>query len=140
MVYLPEDLELTEVRSDLLLNGETMTKRLNLILLAKFISGLLVLAISLSGCSTIKQATSEAYNLGYQTGQEFTQLEDLGTLIDSYVPSEGDGSMGSITEEGVRGYCDAIWVITGLTAGIMNSAENKEQFVNGCSDGYNSKL
>ncbi len=111
-----------------------------MIALAKFISGLLVVVISVSGCSTIKQATSEAYNLGYQTGQEFTQLEDLGTLIDSYVPSEGDGSMGSITEEGVRGYCDAIWVITGLTAGIMNSAENKEQFVNGCSDGYNSKL
>ena len=117
-----------------------MTNRRRLIALTKLSSGLLVLAVSLSGCSTIKQATSEAYNLGYQTGQEFTQLEDLGTLIDSYVPSEGDGSMGSITEEGVRGYCDAIWVITGLTAGIMNSAENKEQFVNGCSDGYNSKL
>ena len=117
-----------------------MTKRLNLISLAKFISGLLVVVVSVSGCSLVKQATSEAYNLGYQTGEGFTQLEDLGTLIDSYVPSEGDGSMGSITEEGVRGYCDAIWVITGLTAGIMNSAENKEQFVNGCSDGYNSKL
>jgi hypothetical protein len=117
-----------------------MTKRQNLISSAKFISGLLVLVVSLSGCSTIKQATSEAYNLGYQTGQEFTQLEDLGTLIDSYVPSDGDGSIGSIAEEGVRGYCDAIWVITGLTAGIMNSAENKQQFVNGCSDGYNSKL
>ena len=117
-----------------------MTKRLNLISLVKFISGLLVLVVSVSGCSLVKQATSEAYNLGYQTGEGFTQLEDLGTLIDSYVPSEGDGSMGSITEEGVRGYCDAIWVITGLTAGIMNSAENKEQFVNGCSDGYNSKL
>ena len=117
-----------------------MTKGQKFITFPKLTSGLLVLVVSLSGCSTIKQATSEAYNLGYQTGQEFTQLEDLGTLIDSYVPSDGDGSIGSITEEGVRGYCDAIWVITGLTAGIMNSAENKEQFVNGCSDGYNSKL
>jgi hypothetical protein len=129
-----------EVRSYLLLIGEKMTKRSKLITLARLTSGLLVLVVSLSGCSTIKQATSEAYNLGYQTGQEFTQLEDLGTLIDSYVPSDGDGSIGSITEEGVRGYCDAIWVITGLTAGIMNSDENKAQFVNGCSDGYNSKL
>jgi hypothetical protein len=117
-----------------------MTKRLNLIALAKFISGLLVLVVSLSGCSTIKQATSEAYSLGYQTGEGFTQLEDLGTLIQSYMPEDGDAPLGSITEEGVRGYCDAIWVITGLSAGIMNSAENKEQFVNGCSDGYNSKL
>ena len=117
-----------------------MTKRLNLIALAKFISGLLVLVVSLSGCSTIKQATSEAYSLGYQTGEGFTQLEDLGTLINSYMPEDSDAPLGSITDEGVRAYCDAIWVITGLSAGIMNSAENKEQFVNGCSDGYNSKL
>lgn len=100
---------------------------------ATFISGMLVVVISLSGCSVVKQATSEAYNLGYQTGEGFTQLEDLGTLIESYLPEDSDAPLGSITEEGVRGYCDAIWVITGLTAGIMNSAENKEQFVNGCA-------
>jgi hypothetical protein len=129
-----------EASSDLQLNGETMTKKRNLISSAKFISSLLVVVISVSGCSLVKQATSEAYNLGYQTGEGFTQLEDLGTLIESYMPEDGDAPLGSITEEGVRGYCDAIWVITGLTAGIMNSAENKQQFVNGCSDGYNSKL
>jgi hypothetical protein len=117
-----------------------MTKKRNLISSAKFISSLLVVVISVSGCSLVKQATSEAYNLGYQTGEGFTQLEDLGTLIESYMPEDGDAPLGSITDEGVRGYCDAIWVITGLTAGIMNSAENKQQFVNGCSDGYNSKL
>jgi len=117
-----------------------MTKRSKLITLAKVTSFLLVFVISVSGCSTLKKATSEAYNLGYETGQGFTQLEDLGTLIDSYVPNDDDTSLGSITEEGVVGYCDAIWPITGLTAGIMNSAENKEQFVNGCADGYNSKL
>jgi hypothetical protein len=117
-----------------------MTKRLNLISLVKFISGLLVVVISVSGCSLVKQATSEAYNLGYQTGEGFTQLEDLGTLIQSYMPEDSDAPLGSITDEGVRAYCDSIWVITGLSAGIMNSAENKEQFVNGCSDGYNSKL
>jgi hypothetical protein len=129
-----------EASSDLQLNGETMTKKRNLISSAKFISSLLVVVISVSGCSLVKQATSEAYNLGYQTGEGFTQLEDLGTLIESYMPEDGDAPLGSITDEGVRGYCDAIWVITGLTAGIMNSAENKQQFVNGCSDGYNSKL
>jgi hypothetical protein len=129
-----------EASSDLQLNGETMTKKRNLISSAKFISSLLVVVISVSGCSLVKQATSEAYNLGYQTGEGFTQLEDLGTLIESYMPEDGDAPLGSITDEGVRGYCDAIWVITGLTAGIMNSDENKAQFVNGCSDGYNSKL
>lgn len=101
---------------------------------------MLVLVISVSGCSLVKQATSEAYNLGYQTGEGFTQLEDLGTLIDSYLPSDGDGTMDSVTEEGVKAYCDAIWPITGLSAGIVNSTENKEQFVKGCSDGYNSRL
>jgi len=117
-----------------------MTKSRKLFKLAKFTSGLLVLVITVSGCSTLKKATSEAYNLGYETGQGFTQLEDLGTLIDSYVPNDDDTSLGSITEEGVVAYCDAIWPITGLTAGIMNSTENKEQFVSGCSDGYKSKL
>jgi hypothetical protein len=117
-----------------------MTKGQKFITLAKLTSVLLVLVISVSGCSTLKKATSEAYNLGYETGQGFTQLEDLGTLIDSYVPSDDETSLGSITEEGVVGYCDAIWPITGLTAGIMNSTENKEQFVAGCADGYKSKL
>lgn len=104
--------------------------------LTRVTCGLLALVLSLSGCSIVKKATSEAYNLGYQTGEGFTQLENLGTLIDSYTPDEGDTLMGSITDEGVRGYCDAIWPITGLSAGIMNSQENREQFINGCSDGY----
>ena len=117
-----------------------MTTSRKLFTLAKLTSGLLVLVITVSGCSTLKKATSEAYNLGYETGQGFTQLEDLGTLIDSYVPNDDDTSLGSITEEGVVAYCDAIWPITGLTAGIINSTENKEQFVSGCSDGYQSKL
>jgi hypothetical protein len=131
---------LAEVRSYLLLIGEKMAKRNKIITLAKLTSGLLVLVISVSGCSTLKKATSEAYTLGYETGQGFTQLEDLGSLIDSYLPDDDDASLGSITEEGVVGYCDAIWPITGLTAGIMNSTENKEQFVAGCADGYKSKL
>jgi hypothetical protein len=117
-----------------------MTKRQKFITLAKFTSGLLVIVISISGCSTLKKATSEAYNLGYETGQGFTQLEDLGTLIDSYLPEDGDTPQGSITVEGVVAYCEAIWPLTGISAGIMNSTENKEQFVSGCSDGYQSKL
>jgi hypothetical protein len=117
-----------------------MTKGQKFITLAKLTSGLLVLVMAVSGCSILKKATSEAYNLGYETGQGFTQLEDLGTLIDSYLPDDDDTSLGSITEEGVVGYCEAIWTITGLTAGIMNSSENKEQFVSGCADGYKSKL
>ena len=126
--------------SYLLLIGEKMTKRGKLITLTKLTSALLILVISISGCSTLKKATSEAYNLGYETGQGFTQLEDLGTLIESYLPEDGDTPEGSITVEGVVAYCEAVWPITGLTAGIMNSTENKEQFVSGCSDGYQSKL
>jgi hypothetical protein len=117
-----------------------MSKRSKLITFTKLASGLLVLVIAVSGCSTLKKATSEAYNLGYETGQGFTQLEDLGTLIDSYLPEDSDTPLGSITEEGVVAYCEAVWPITGLSAGIMNSAENKDQFVSGCSDGYQSKL
>lgn len=115
-----------------------MTINLKLWRFTKFTCGLLLLAMLVSGCSIVKKATSEAYNLGYETGQGFNQLEDLGTLIESYVPDDGDTPVGSITEEGVVGYCEAIWPLTGLTAGIMNSKENKEQFVNGCSDGYQS--
>jgi len=117
-----------------------MIKGQKFITLTKLTSVLLVLVISVSGCSTLKKATSEAYNLGYETGQGFTQLEDLGTLIESYLPEDGDTPEGSITVEGVVAYCEAVWPITGLTAGIMNSTENKEQFVSGCSDGYQSKL
>ncbi len=117
-----------------------MMVRRKLIALAKLMTGLLVLVITVSGCSIIKKASSEAYTLGYQTGEGFTQLEDLGALIESYVPEDGDTPLDSITEEGVVAYCDALWPITGLTAGIMNSSENKEQFVQGCSDGYKSKL
>jgi len=117
-----------------------MTKRRRLIGLTKLTSGLLVLVLSLSGCSTIKQATSEAYNLGYQTGQEFTQLEDFGTLLESYVPEVGDTPLSSFSEDSIRDYCDGLWMIAGFSAGIVNSAENKEQFVSGCADGYKSKL
>jgi len=117
-----------------------MKNRTKLNTVARLTSGLLVLVMSVTGCSTLKKVTSEAYNLGYETGQGFTQLEDLGTLIDSYLPEDGDTPEGSITVEGVVAYCEAVWPITGLTAGIMNSTENKEQFVSGCSDGYQSKL
>jgi hypothetical protein len=117
-----------------------MTKRSKLIILTKLMSGLLIFVVSFSGCSTLKKATSEAYNLGYETGQGFIQLEDLGTLIESYVPNDGDTSPDSITVEGVVAYCKAIWPLTGLSAGIINSKDNKEQFVSGCSDGYQSKL
>ena len=117
-----------------------MTKRSKLITLARLTSGLLVLVIAVSGCSTVKKATSEAYNLGYQTGQEFTQLEDFGTLLESYVPEVGDTPLSSFSEDSVRDYCDGLWMIAGFNAGIVNSTENKEQFVSGCADGYKSKL
>ena len=55
---------------------------------------LLLLGISTTGCSTIKKATSDAYNIGYQTGQEFANLGDIGTLINSYLPDDSDTQLG----------------------------------------------
>jgi hypothetical protein len=101
---------------------------------------LLLLGISAAGCSTIKKATSDAYNIGYQTGQEFAKLGDVGTLINSYLPDDSDTQLGSFSEKDVAAYCDSIWIISGLTAGIINSTENKNDFVNGCVDGLNSKV
>ena len=101
---------------------------------------LFLLGISTTGCSTIKKATSDAYNIGYQTGQEFASLGEVGTLINSYLPDDSDTQLGDFSEKDVAAYCDSIWIISGLTAGIINSNENKNDFVSGCVDGLNSKL
>ena len=104
------------------------------------VCGLVLITLSTTGCSTIKKATSEAYNIGYQTGQEFANLGDIGTLINSYLPDDSDTQLGDFSEKDVAAYCDSIWIISGLTAGIINSTENKSDFVSGCVDGLNSKL
>mgnify|MGYP000359360535 CR=1 FL=1 len=43
----------------------------------------------LTSCSTLKQATSEAYRLGYETGKGFKKLGDLGNVI---ADSQGNAS------------------------------------------------
>ena len=108
--------------------------------LASILCVLLFLGISTTGCSTIKKATSDAYNIGYQTGQEFASLGEVGTLINSYLPDDSDTQLGDFSEKDVAAYCDSIWIVSGLTAGIINTTENKNDFVSGCVDGLNSKL
>lgn len=108
--------------------------------LASVLCGLLLLGISTTGCSAIQKVTSDAYNIGYQTGQEFADLGDVGALINSYLPDDNETQLGDFSEKDVAAYCDGIWPITGLTAGIINSDENKSDFVSGCVDGLNSKL
>ena len=108
--------------------------------LTAILCGLLLVTFSTTSCSTIKKATSDAYNIGYKTGQEFADLGDVGTLINSYLPDDSDTQLGDFSEKDVAAYCDGIWPITGLTAGIINSDENKSDFVSGCVDGLNSKL
>ena len=108
--------------------------------LASVLCGLLLIGMSTTGCSAIQKVTSDAYNIGYKTGQEFANLGDVGTLINSYLPDDSDTQFGDFSEEDVAAYCDSIWMISGLTAGIINSDENKSDFVSGCVDGLNSKL
>ena len=106
---------------------------------ATAICSLLTLTILLTGCSEIRKATSDAYNIGYQTGQEFANLGDFGTLVNSYLPDDSDTQLGDFSEKDVAAYCDSVWMISGLSAGIINSTENKNDFVSGCVDGLNSK-
>jgi hypothetical protein len=116
-----------------------MTQKQKMISLVKITSSLLVLVVSVSGCSTLKKATSDAYNIGYQTGEEFATLGDFGELVNSYIPDDTESQFDTFAEEDVLEYCDGVWEISGLFAGIVNSKENKKDFVSGCSDGFNSK-
>ena len=97
-----------------------------------------LLAVStLSGCSVIG-GKSEAYKLGVETGQGYSSLKDTADLIDSYIPDETDPETSvdlNISEEDLKKYCSGLWIITGITNGIKNSAENKADYVAGCLDG-----
>lgn len=97
-----------------------------------------LLAVStLSGCSVIG-GKSEAYKLGVETGQGYSSLKDTADLIDSYIPDETDPETSedlNISEEYLKKYCSGLWIITGITNGIKNSAENKADYVAGCLDG-----
>jgi hypothetical protein len=97
----------------------------------------LVAVSTLSGCSVIG-GKSEAYKLGVETGQGYSSLKDTADLIDSYIPDETDPESSvdlNISEEDLKKYCSGLWIITGITNGIKNSAENKADYVAGCLDG-----
>ena len=97
----------------------------------------LTAAMTLTSCSVIG-GKSEAYKLGVETGQGYSSLKDTADLIDSYVPDESDPETSvdlNISEEDLKKYCSGLWIITGITNGIKNSAENKSDYVAGCLDG-----
>ena len=97
----------------------------------------LIAVSTLSGCSVIG-GKSEAYKLGVETGQGYSSLKDTADLVDSYIPDEGDPETSvdlNISEEDLKKYCSGLWIITGITNGIKNSAENKADYVAGCLDG-----
>jgi hypothetical protein len=94
----------------------------------------------LTSCSTFKQATSEAYRLGYETGKGFKKLGDLGNVIDSYLPDDSKLNSGDFSAKDVSAYCEATWMITGISAGIENTPSNKSDYVDGCVDGLNGSL
>ena len=97
----------------------------------------LVAVSTLSGCSVIG-GKSEAYKLGVETGQGYSSLKDTADLVDSYIPDEGDPETSvdlNISEEDLKKYCAGLWIITGITNGIKNSADNKADYVAGCLDG-----
>ena len=97
----------------------------------------LTAAMTLSSCSVIG-GKSEAYKLGVETGEGYLSLRDTADLIDSYIPEETDPGSSldlNASEEDLKNYCSGLWIITGITNGIRNSAENKADYVAGCLDG-----
>ena len=95
-------------------------------------------SITLSGCSAIKSASSEAYALGLATGQEYAGLKETADNLQSWIPEEG-GSESEPTfqdnEDSVRESCRTWWTLTGITSGLENSDANENDFVAGCMDG-----
>ena len=94
----------------------------------------------LTSCSTFKQATSEAYRLGYETGKGFKKLGDLGNVIDSYLPDDSKLNSGDFNSEDVAAYCESTWMLTGISAGLENTDSNKSDYVQGCVDGLKGSL
>lgn len=94
----------------------------------------------LTSCSTIRQATSEAYRLGYETGKGFKKLGDLGNVIDSYLPDDSKLNTGDFNSKDVAAYCESTWILTGISAGLENTDSNKSDYVQGCVDGLKGSL
>ena len=94
----------------------------------------------LTSCSTLKQATSEAYRLGYETGKGFKKLGDLGNVIDSYLPDDSKLNSGDFNSKDVAAYCESTWILTGISAGLENTDSNKSDYVQGCVDGLKGSL
>lgn len=102
-------------------------------MIKQVVAGMLVL-FTLSGCSEIRKATSEAYRLGFAEGES---INNLGAELDVFESWFGDSveNLDKLTSEKIREYCEVVWPVAGLLSGIENSASNKADFIDGCVAG-----
>lgn len=102
----------------------------------KFIATILII-ISLTSCGLVESST--AYAMGYAQGQGYKQLGSWTEVLESY-DTEGylEGAsdfIPELTSEDIQEACDSMWLYYGLMAGLMNTPENKSDYMQGCSDG-----
>ena len=98
----------------------------------QFISLLLSCALIVSSCST-KELTSESYRFGKETGTKWRDLTSEIEALSSWA-GEGSGESLEIPKVEKESACNAMWLIFGLPKfGLKDMAENRENFVEGCS-------
>jgi hypothetical protein len=94
----------------------------------------LLLVCGLAGCGIVGR--SDAYSLGFKQGKEFKELGDFSKIIESYDLGEGSfDDTPELTSEGIRGACEAFWLLNGIIAELVNSPENKNDYLDGCEVG-----
>lgn len=101
----------------------------------RIVAGFLVL-ISIAGCSEIRKATSEAYQLGWDEGNNYRQLQSDMSAIDSWI-EDAEYSLDDFNSETVGELCKLQWQIVGPTNMLENTESNAQDFIDGCLDGYN---
>jgi hypothetical protein len=99
--------------------------------------GAIFLALTLTACSEVETVSTEAYELGLATGQEYAALKETIDSLQSLSPDE-DGAASDTSLKGdeasVTAYCTDIWGVTGIASGLENSEANKVDFIAGCLD------
>lgn len=98
----------------------------------QFICLLLSFAFMVTSCST-KELTSESYRFGKETGTKWRDLTSEIEALSSWA-GEGSGESLEIPKVEKESACNAMWLIFGLPKfGLKDMAENRENFVEGCS-------
>ncbi len=98
--------------------------------------GLALMATTLLATSACDATASksEAYQLGYKAGAAYAKLADQAEVANSWDPEA------SLDPDGIRrssrDWCEVEWMGQGLRLQIENTPENKEDFLSGCSNGF----